>query len=155
MKTNKDCKRENNEKLAETVETVETEKTISPASPVSPASPKGKDKQKFTRSTPLAKIYSLKYKDLILDGDWKIVLGVPELGGIWLIWGNEKNGKTWHSLKLAEHLSENHKVLYISAEQGIRKSFKEACLGLIESIRVPFWRNIFFPPSGLFLPDHG
>lgn len=86
------------------------------------------EKPKFTRSISISKLYRQKHKDLIVEGAWKDVFGTPELGGIWLIWGNEKNGKTWYSLKLAEHLSERYKTLYISAEQGLRKSFKEACL---------------------------
>jgi hypothetical protein len=84
--------------------------------------------KRFTRSIPISKLYRQRHKDLVVSGVWKEVLDVPELGGIWLIWGNEKNGKTWFSLKLAEHLSKNYKTLYISAEQGLRKSFKEACL---------------------------
>jgi len=86
------------------------------------------EKPKFTRSIPISKLYRQKHKDLVVKDAWKDVFGIPELGGIWLIWGNEKNGKTWYSLKLAEHLSECYKVLYISAEQGLRKSFKDACL---------------------------
>ena len=91
-------------------------------------SKKVEEKPKFTRSIPISKLYNQKHKDLIVSGMWKDVFGTPELGGIWLIWGNEKNGKTWYSLKLSEHLSERYKVLYLSAEQGLRKSFKEACL---------------------------
>ena len=80
-----------------------------------------------SRAIPISKLYNRKYKDLVLGDVWKDVLDVPELGGIWLVWGNEKHGKTWFCLKLAEHLSQNNKVLYISAEEGLRKTFKEAC----------------------------
>jgi hypothetical protein len=84
-------------------------------------------KEKHTKATSLSKLYCRNYKDIELNGIWKEVLGVPELGGLWLIWGNEKNGKTWLSLMLAEQLSLSYKVLYISAEEGLSKSFQEAC----------------------------
>lgn len=60
-----------------------------------------------------------------LTGVFKDVLGEPETYGIWLIYGPEKNGKTWLSLMLAVHLSKLAKVLYISAEEGISSNFQE------------------------------
>lgn len=59
---------------------------------------------------------------------WSSVLGTPEKGGIWLIYGNEKNGKTTFALKIAELLSLQEKVLYISGEEGTRKSFQDTCI---------------------------
>jgi signal peptidase I len=50
-----------------------------------------------------------------------------ELKGCWLIYGPEKNGKTWLSLRLAKDLAVNHKITYISAEEGMDVSFKLAC----------------------------
>jgi hypothetical protein len=50
-----------------------------------------------------------------------------ELKGLWLIYGPEKNGKTWLSLTLARDLAVNQKVTYISAEEGVDISFKLAC----------------------------
>lgn len=50
-----------------------------------------------------------------------------ELKGLWLIYGPEKNGKTWLSLTLARDLAVNQKVTYISAEEGVDVSFKLAC----------------------------
>lgn len=54
-------------------------------------------------------------------------IGEAELKGCWLIYGSEKNGKTWLTLKLAKAIAPNHKIDYISAEEGIDKSFREAC----------------------------
>ena len=54
-------------------------------------------------------------------------IGSAELKGAWLIYGNEKNGKTWLTLKLVKSLSKFHKVAYISAEEGTDKSFQDAC----------------------------
>ncbi len=66
-----------------------------------------------------------KYKLFDFEGIWQSVFGKPERSGFWLIYGGEKNGKTWFSLKLAEYLSQFEKVLYVSAEQGMSKSFQE------------------------------
>jgi hypothetical protein len=46
--------------------------------------------------------------------------------GMWLISGKEKNGKTSFALMLAKALAENHRVAYISAEEGLEGSFKAA-----------------------------
>jgi len=49
----------------------------------------------------------------------------PGTTGIWLIYGAEKNGKTWFSVKFAEYLSQFANVLYISAEEGTEDTFQE------------------------------
>lgn len=54
-------------------------------------------------------------------------IGEAELKGAWLIYGPEKNGKTWLTLKIVKSLSKYHKVAYISAEEGTDKSFTDAC----------------------------
>lgn len=66
------------------------------------------------------------HKTLPLEGIWQKVLGTPAECGFWIVYGREKNGKTWHSLKLAEMLSEHKKVMYVNAEQGLGASFQEA-----------------------------
>lgn len=62
------------------------------------------------------------------EGIWEEVMGKPERNGAWLIWGPEKNGKTWCALKLSDYLSQFDRTLYISAEEGINKGFKEAII---------------------------
>lgn len=54
-------------------------------------------------------------------------IGEAELKGAWLIYGPEKNGKTWLTLKIVRSLAKFHKVAYISAEEGMDKSFQDAC----------------------------
>lgn len=54
------------------------------------------------------------------------VIGEAEAKGCWLIYGAEKNGKTWFTLMLAKAIAANEKVNYISAEEGLEDSFKEA-----------------------------
>jgi hypothetical protein len=62
-----------------------------------------------------------------MDGYWQAVMGNPEANGAWLLWGPEKNGKTWFAVKLADYLSTFMRVLYVSAEEGIGKAFVDTC----------------------------
>ena len=66
------------------------------------------------------------YKTFPFEGVWEKALGNPEVGGFWIIYGKEKQGKTWFSLMLAEYLSKFEQVMYVSAEQGLSKTFKDA-----------------------------
>ncbi|GIJ93395.1 hypothetical protein CAPN002_06130 [Capnocytophaga stomatis] len=71
-----------------------------------------------------AKLLEKKYKTFAFDGVWLDTMGTPEVSGFWIIYGAEKQGKTWFALKLAEYLSKFENVLYISAEQGLSQSFQ-------------------------------
>lgn len=72
-------------------------------------------------------VYDLKPARFVFDGLWLDVLGAPEKRGVWLIFGKDKNGKSWGTLMLCDYLSKLEKVLFISAEQGLSGSFQE-CL---------------------------
>jgi len=72
-------------------------------------------------------LYDKKHKTFVLDGVWKEVMGEPERHGAWIIYGLEKNGKTWFALLLADYLARFGKVLYISAEEGAGSAFVDAC----------------------------
>ena len=65
------------------------------------------------------------HKTYELEGVWADVLGKPSRGGIWVIYGDEKNGKTAFALALSELLSKFDKVWYISAEEGVGKEFQD------------------------------
>ena len=82
---------------------------------------------KLTRTYTTKNILDAKH-DLFesFEGVYRDVLGSPEKSGVWTIYGKEKNGKTWGCLLLADYLAKFVKVLYISAEEGIRDSFKKA-----------------------------
>jgi len=62
------------------------------------------------------------------DGVFYDVMGNPSRVGFWIIYGAEKNGKTWFALLLAKYLADtqNEKVLYISAEEGAGKAFTQS-----------------------------
>lgn len=71
-------------------------------------------------------VFSKRFKTFDdLPGIFKERMGTPERYGIWLIFGMEKNGKTWLSLMLACVLSMEVNVLYISAEEGISMNFQD------------------------------
>lgn len=72
-------------------------------------------------------IYDKRHSTLDMQGVWHAVLGQPEDNGAWLVWGPEKNGKTWFAVKLADYMSNFSKVLYVSAEEGIGKAFVDTC----------------------------
>ena len=67
--------------------------------------------------------YSKTFDTFDFSDFWKSIFGMPTKFGVWLIYGAEKNGKTWFALKLAEYLSSFEKVLYVSAEEGLDKDF--------------------------------
>lgn len=82
----------------------------------------------MSRALTTKNVIDKKHKTFKFDGEWLEIFGEPEKAGAWLIYGKDKNGKTWGTLLLAQYLSSMEKVLYISAEQGISKSFKEALI---------------------------
>lgn len=69
------------------------------------------------------------------------VIGPAEARGCWIIYGIEKNGKTWLSLFLAKALSYSEKIAYISAEEGTDASFQLAAqrAGLTKTDKVIFY----------------
>lgn len=67
-------------------------------------------------------------------------IGEAEMKGCWLIYGPEKNGKTWFTLQLVKALAYFEKVAYISAEEGTDLSFIRACerAGITAADRILF-----------------
>ncbi|MFV0397358.1 MAG: hypothetical protein ACK5JU_05000 [Bacteroidales bacterium] len=57
---------------------------------------------------------------------FRTAIGVPERKGCWIVYGCEKNGKTWFTLKLAKEIARSEAVAYISAEEGLDDSFTDA-----------------------------
>ena len=69
----------------------------------------------------------MKFKTFPFTGIFQKAMAQPEQSGAWIIWGAEKNGKTWFALKLADYISRFTRVLYVSAEEGVGLGFVEAC----------------------------
>lgn len=65
---------------------------------------------------------------LFADKNFEEYIGKEaELKGCWLVYGHEKNGKTWFTLTLAKALAPYQRINYISAEEGTDGSFLLAC----------------------------
>jgi hypothetical protein len=71
-------------------------------------------------------IEKMKFNTLPFEGDWKDLIGEPEIAGSWIIWGKSANGKTRFALQLAKYLAGFQKVYYNSLEEGLKLSFKKA-----------------------------
>ncbi len=72
-------------------------------------------------------LYDKKDKTYPLDGLWGDTMGHPETNGAWLIYGAEKNGKTWLALMLSKYMSQFERTLYVSAEEGLGVNFIASC----------------------------
>ncbi|WP_294958761.1 hypothetical protein [uncultured Flavobacterium sp.] len=70
-------------------------------------------------------LFNKKFKTFRFDGIWDKVLGEQERGGIWVIYGNEKNGKSTLALQLSEYLTKFENLNYISAEEGTGFTFQQ------------------------------
>lgn len=81
----------------------------------------------MSRLLTVKNVYDIKHEIFTLSEPWSTVLGEVDKNGLWLIWGAEKNGKTWLALQLANYLSTIQQVLYISAEEGVGFAFVESC----------------------------
>ncbi|MEI7488345.1 MAG: hypothetical protein WCJ72_13240 [Chryseobacterium sp.] len=83
-----------------------------------------------THKVPPAYSYSdlakMKFKTLAFEGEWKDLIGTPEVAKSWIIWGKSGNGKTRFTLQLAKYLAGFQKVYYNSLEEGLSLSFKKA-----------------------------
>ena len=74
-------------------------------------------------------ILDRKLKILQLIGIWLEIFGEPERNGkMWLIYGEEKQGKTWFAMLLAQFLSQFEPILYISAEEGLGRTFQDVII---------------------------
>lgn len=96
----------------------------------------------MSRSLSSRNLFSKVFKLLQFEGIWKMVMGEPEDNGIWLIYGKEKHGKTFFSIKFADYLTQFGKVEFISAEEGLGANFRSALIraGIDETSKVK-WRE--------------
>lgn len=82
----------------------------------------------MTRAMTVANLLAKKHDRHMFTGVLKDILGSLGLNGIWLIYGKDKNGKTWGTLLLSDMLSKLGKLWYISAEQGVDSDFQDAVI---------------------------
>lgn len=74
----------------------------------------------------VADIEKKNFKTLPFEGEWKELIGTPEISGCWIIWGLSGNGKTRFALQLAKYMANFQRVYYNSLEEGVKLSFKKA-----------------------------
>jgi hypothetical protein len=82
--------------------------------------------KKQKRAVSIEDLLSRKFRIMELDGEWKELIGEPEMNGCWLIWANSGNGKTRFCLMLAKYLTKFGKVAYDTLEEGARRSMQKA-----------------------------
>lgn len=73
-------------------------------------------------------IENRKFTMLELEHEWKRHLGEMERSGSVIIMGDSGDGKTTYALQMTKAISPIERVLYNSAEEGIRASFKRSLL---------------------------
>lgn len=78
------------------------------------------------RALTVKNLYEKKYKTYPFEGIFKDIFGLPSVHGIWIIYGKDKNGKTWGTLIIVDYLSRFTKILYVSAEEGTDMEFQAA-----------------------------
>lgn len=79
------------------------------------------------RALTVKNLLGKKYSTYAFEGIWQEIFGEPSTSGIWLLYGKEKNGKSWGALLIANMLTRFGKVLYVSAEEGTDMEFQAAC----------------------------
>lgn len=78
------------------------------------------------RALTVQNLYDKKFKTFDFTDTWETIFGKPSTTGIWLLYGKDKNGKTWGTLLIADYLSTFEKLLYVSAEEGTDMEFQAA-----------------------------
>jgi hypothetical protein len=98
------------------------------------------------RALTIKNLYEKRHETFEFTGHWANIFGTPTTTGCWLIYGQDKNGKTRAALRLAKYLSNFTRVLYVSAEEGDDKSFidtvKWADITLSDRIQVLIYESI-------------
>ena len=84
------------------------------------------EKVKKARALTVSNVYSKKFKTITLSDKWRAAIGKPEFSGSWFIYGPPKQGKTSFAMMLSKYLTSHGKVLYVTAEEGIKLAFKLA-----------------------------
>ena len=67
----------------------------------------------MSRSKTTSDLFQKKKNALVYFSDpvFQSVIGNAERKGCWIIYGYEKNGKTWFALKLAKEIAKHERVL--------------------------------------------
>lgn len=87
----------------------------------------------------IADIERIEFTIIELEGEWKRHLGEVERSGSSLVIGDSGHGKTTYALLKSKAICETEKVLYNTAEEGIRASWKRSLrLNNMKSVKGKF-----------------
>lgn len=93
---------------------------------MSKATPKDKIK-KSKRALSVSDMLNYSPEVLPFTGEWREAIGLPELKGAWIVFGDSGNGKTSFALKLGKYFAQiGKRVAYDSIEEGVSLSMREA-----------------------------
>lgn len=82
---------------------------------------------KLQRAKSVFEVLNKKREVLPFSGDFLNSFGAPELGSIWLLWGDSGSGKTSLALAISKYMCElGYRCGYNSLEQGDSLSFANA-----------------------------
>ncbi|HML64673.1 MAG TPA: ATP-binding protein [Dysgonomonas sp.] len=89
------------------------------------------NQRKPKKALSVADVLSYKPKTIPFEGKWRDAIGLPELKGSWLIYGDSGMGKTSFAMQLGRYLCSINESLwfrtaYDSIEEGLSSSIQEA-----------------------------
>lgn len=97
----------------------------------------------------IVQLRKAKFPTYQFSGKWQDLVGNPEKGGVWCVWGLSSNGKTTFAIQLMKYFCEEFhlKCAYLSLEQGFCKSLNDAlqreCMESVNR-RVSLWQDMTF-----------
>lgn len=68
----------------------------------------------------------MKFSTFNWGEPWRLAFDLPMTTGTWFIWGHSGNGKTSFVLQLCKELANYDRVAYLSLEEGLSLTVKEA-----------------------------
>lgn len=83
--------------------------------------------KKNKRALSVADVLNYNPEVLPFTGEWREAIGLPELKGSWIIYGESGSGKTSFTLKLGKYFAQiGKRVAYDTIEEGVSKSIRDA-----------------------------
>ncbi|NDV45482.1 ATP-dependent serine protease [Paludibacter sp. 221] len=74
-------------------------------------------------------VATYKPEVLAFTGEWRGAIGLPELKGAWIVFGDSGHGKTSFALKLGKYFAQlGKRTAYDSIEEGLSLSMRDAFL---------------------------
>lgn len=81
--------------------------------------------QPLKRAVSVRQLLDKKFKTIPLSPQWERFIGIPEVNGVWFIWGHSGHGKSRFLMMLAKELARCGKVVFNTLEEGARLSMQK------------------------------